>query len=169
MSNTKIKIMDPTQIKYTPEEGEIIQSSIDKNFYVYKNGNWIKLSMEGSGLSLGLYDLNKSIIEQLPNLKDYTDAYEAIQNLHMSYQNKFYMLYGKEISYFTIFNLSSSNQELSFEEGVIDCLKSIGTIKCIDPTEDKSAIEIWVKDGETTDITCLYLFPYDAGMVHVRG
>ena len=32
MGNAKIKMIDPSQIRYTPQEGEIVQSSVDKKF-----------------------------------------------------------------------------------------------------------------------------------------
>ena len=72
------------------------------------------------------------------------------------------MLYGKEISYFTLFKIVEP-QYFSYE--VIECLKNVGDIKAIDLTEDKDAIEAWViADNE---VTCLYLFPYDLGIVQV--
>ena len=48
---------------------------------------------------------------------------------------------------------------------VIDCLKSIGPIKAIDLTELEDAVEIWVVSND--EPTCLYLFPYDNGVVKV--
>jgi hypothetical protein len=52
-----------------------------------------------------------------------------------------------------------------FGNEVVDCLNNIGDIKAIDLTEANDAIEIWVQDGE--NVTCLYLFPYDSGVVQV--
>jgi hypothetical protein len=62
MGETKVKIVDLSQIRYTPQEGEIIQNSIDKKFYIYKDGNWMLINMESSGINMGLYDINKQII-----------------------------------------------------------------------------------------------------------
>ena len=75
------------------------------------------------------------------------------------------MLYGKEISYFTLFQIV--NNEISFGKEVIDCLNNIGQIKAIDMTENEDAVEIWVYLDEDENSTCLYLFPYDAGLVKV--
>ena len=72
------------------------------------------------------------------------------------------MLYGKEISYFTLFKIIDSND---FGYEVIECLKNIGIIKAIDFTETKDAVEIWVENDDGP--TCLYLFPYDNGIVEV--
>ena len=47
----------------------------------------------------------------------------------------------------------------------IDCCKNVGIIKAMDLTESQDAIEIWVETSEGP--TCLYLFPYDNGVVQV--
>lgn len=76
------------------------------------------------------------------------------------------MLYGKELSYFTLFKLKDSSR---FGDEVIECLGYLdGNVKCVDMTEPEDAIEIWVQNG-TEEPTCLYLFPYDTGLVIVGG
>ena len=87
----------------------------------------------------------------------------TINSLHAKCNNIYYMLYGKEISYFTLFRVIDSDY---FGYEVIECLKNIGAIKAIDFTETKDAIEIWV-ENENDEPTCLYLFPYDNGIVEV--
>ena len=167
MSNNAIKKIDVTQIQYTPLEGEVAFHTLDECYYMWHDGDWHKLQVEGSGLELGLYDLNKQIIEQLPALtpEELENKEETINELHKKYNNEFYMLYGKEISYFTLFKLNKNTTQFGNE--VIDCLKNVGFIKSIDMTETEDAIEIWVQP-ETIESTCLYLFPYDSGLVEVR-
>ncbi len=160
--NTKIKKVDFSQIRYTPQEGEIIQNSIDNKFYIYKDNNWMLINMESSGINMGLYDMNKQIISQLPILTDLEDKKNVINSLHEKFDNNFYMLYGKEISYFTLFQMIDANY---FGSEVIECLKNLGSIKAIDLTDTQDAIEIWVE--YENESTCLYLFPYDSGVVRV--
>lgn len=162
MGNTKVKIADLSQIRYAPQEGEIIQNSIDKKFYIYKDNNWMLINMESSGINMGLYDMNKQIISQLPVLTDLENKKYTINSLHEKFNNEFYMLYGKEISYFTLFRIFDSTY---FGNEVIDCLNNVGDIKAIDFTEAQDAIEIWIQDEDGP--TCLYLFPYDSGLVQV--
>jgi hypothetical protein len=119
--------------------------------------------MEGSNLELGLYDLNKQIISQLPALVDFSNAIINIRKLHEKYWNKYYMMYGKEISYFTLFEVCGLND---FGQDIIDCCVNVGTVKSMDMTETEDAIEIWVQPEEA-EPTCLYLFPYDSGIVEV--
>ena len=158
-----IKQLDPSQIRYTPDEGEIIQNP-DGEYLIWKDGNWNKINVEGSNISMGLYDMNKQIIAQLPTLttNDLLKKLPLVEELHNKYNNEYYMLYGKEISYFTLFKLK---QVESFPHEAIDCLQNIGPIKAIDLTEDKDAIEAWVMADD--EATCLYLFPYDMGVVVV--
>jgi hypothetical protein len=164
MNNPKIKKIDPSQIRYAPEDGEVIQTP-EGDYLIWKDGNWNKVNYEGSDINLALYDMNKQIISQLPNLENIEDKHSVINSLHKKFQNEFYMLYGKEISYFTLFQIK--NNEIAFGREVIDCLNNVGQIKAIDMTEPEDAIEIWVYLEEDEDVTCLYLFPYDAGLVRV--
>jgi hypothetical protein len=158
-----IKQLDPSQIRYTPDEGEVIQTP-EGDYLIWQDGNWNKINVEGSNISMGLYDMNKQIIAQLPTLTtdDLLEKLPLVEELHNKYNNEYYMLYGKEISYFTLFKLK---QVESFPHEAIDCLQNIGPIKAIDLTEDKDAIEAWVMADD--EATCLYLFPYDMGVVVV--
>jgi hypothetical protein len=73
------------------------------------------------------------------------------------------MLYGKEISYFTVFKIK---EHCAFAHEVIDVIKNVGSsVKAIDLTEAADAIEVWVMYNN--EPTCLYLFPYDMGLVIV--
>lgn len=157
-----VKKIDLSQIKYAPQENEIIQNSQDNEMYIYKNGSWLKIDAKQSGINLSLYDMNKQIVSQLPELTNLLEKETLINHFHNIIMNNFYMLYGKEISYFTLFQIFDASK---FGYDVIDCLKNIGIIKAIDLTERADAIEIWV-EGEDGP-TCLYLFPYDSGLVKV--
>ena len=161
MGQTTVKKIDPSQIRYTPDEGEIIQTPEGK-FMIWHDNTWNEVKIDGGGINMGLYDMNKQIISQLPCMEDFSKALEDIRTLHETYWNKYYMMYGKEISYFTLFEIIGYND---FGNNVIDCCTNIGPIKARDLTEAGDAIEIWVEveDGPT----CLYLFPYDSGIVRV--
>ncbi len=162
MGNLKIKKIDPSQIRYTPAEGEVIQTPEDK-YLIWHEGAWHEFTAENGGINMGLYDMNKQIISQLPALSDFTQAIANVRDLHGKYWNEYYMMYGKEISYFTLFKVCGANE---FGQDVIDCCTNVGIIKAMDMTEAADAIEIWVQpEGE--EPTCLYLFPYDSGIVQV--
>ena len=160
MTNQKFKIKNTKFLN--PQEGEIVQTEDGKTM-IYQNGEYKELKIEGSNLELGLYDMNKQIISQLPILEDFDKAMYDIWTLYETYHNKYFMLYGKEISYFTVFKIIDPK---CLGEDVLDCCLNVGLIKAMDLTEAGDAVEIWVQpqDGEPT---CLYLFPYDSGIVQV--
>lgn len=162
MGDLKIKKIDPTQIRYTPTEGELIQTPEGK-YMIWHEDGWNEIKMESGGINMGLYDMNKQIISQLPTLNDFTKAIADVRNLHEKYLNEYYMMYGKEISYFTLFKVCGMNE---FGQDVIDCCTNIGAIKAMDLTEAGDAVEIWVQPQDS-EPTCLYLFPYDSGIVQV--
>ena len=125
--------------------------------------------------SVSLYELNRSIIKQQGPLeeKDIKSKMNMLKEFSNTFE-KYSLLYGKEINYFTLF-VKDENWELeSLDLGVIECLFNIGTIYSIEYTKEKDAIEIWVEveinpDTEKSEklLTCMYLFPYDAGIVKV--
>ena len=160
MSTKKI---DVSQIKYTPLEGEIVQDSKTGEFMVYHDGTWQVIKMEGGGVEMGIYDMNKQIISQLPILEDFDKAMDDIWTLYETYHNKYFMLYGKEISYFTVFKIIEPQY---LGEDVLECCLNVGLVKAMDLTEAGDAVEIWVQPQDS-EPTCLYLFPYDSGIVQV--
>ena len=125
--------------------------------------------------SVSLYELNRSIIKQQGPLeeKDIKSKMDMLKEFSNTFE-KYSLLYGREINYFTLF-VKDENCELeSLDIGVIECLNNIGTIYSIEYTKEKDAIEIWMEveinsDTEESEklITCMYLFPYDAGIVKV--
>ena len=127
------------------------------------------------GIDVSLYELNRQIIKQQGPLeeKDIKSKMDMLKAFSHTFE-KYSLLYGKEINYFTLF-VKDENWELeSLDIGVIECLNNIGTIYSIEYTKEKDAIEIWVEVETNTDteenkklITCMYLFPYDAGIVKV--
>lgn len=162
MMGQKIKKMDFSQINYEPLEGEIMQNAEDGHYYIWHGSQWNAIKMDKSGFEMGLYDMNKQIISQLPDLTDWDRVEKLFNEFHNIWNNTYYMMYGKEISYFTVFKVVES---YLFGSTVMDCIPSIGTVKAIDLTEAKDAVEIWVMQDD--EATCLYLFPYDMGLVQV--
>ena len=113
---------------------------------------------------LNLYDLNKQLISQLPPL-DEVRIQETIKALNDWRKANLYMLYGKEISYFTLISHDESGKADfdTFGDSVVTVLNEFAeSIFAVDILND-SAVEIWVNyNGEPT---VLYLFNYEDGMV----
>lgn len=151
------------------EDREIAFCEEDSTYYWYSSDDgWhvMPTKMTADGLQIDLYSLNKQIVAQLPPLDEQRiiDAKETLE--HWKQDNIPYLLYGKEISYFTLF-YPTDEEEDSFIDCLFDCLNTIGnTIYSLDVVSD-DAIEIWIDfEGEAT---LLYLFDYSGGMVYYHG
>lgn len=162
---SEIKVIDPFDENndYLPLNGEVVQSP-NGDYYVFANGeyNRIPTDMTATGPTLSLYELNKQIISQLPTIENLIDKAMLVKQFHKKYNNRFYMLYGKEISYFTLFEIFDAHR---FGIEVVNCINDLGPVKDISLTENKDAIEIWLMYED--EATCLYLFPYDNGLIKV--
>ena len=116
---------------------------------------------------MDLYSLNKQLITQFPDMEDFESSILLFNEFSRAKSNKYYMLLGKDIPYYTVFERSLGLTE-SIGEAVIDCLKNIGTsIKSIQKNEDEGSIECWVVPSDSTEPIVLYFFPYDYGMCPV--
>ena len=155
-----------------PKVGDMIFCQNDGMLYTYTD-QWIPIEVpdnielpedDGTGPQLSLYALNKCIISQLPALtaEAIDAAATAITNACVS--GNYYMLYGREMSYFTVFHKKEFRDPfgLTLGQKVIECLNNIGEIMSIDKKDD-GAWEIWVKYQD--EATLLYLFNYDGGIV----
>lgn len=114
-------------------------------------------------LTISLYDLNKSMFANTRNM-DWRKVEGVMKKWNP--QGDYYLLYGKEISYFTLFKRNTECTEKMFEV-FKDCLHSLGELKACDVTEDNT-LEIWMKLTDGT-VTCMYMFNYDDGVVEFNG
>lgn len=121
-------------------------------------------------VSLGtLYDLNKGVIQQQPDLtaEQITEKRTLVENFIRETKNKYYMLLCNDRRDFTVFTLldgEDKSAKAAFEM-VDECLIPRGIIKDIDKTVDGYAIEIWLSIDD--EIYCYYFFPYDNAIVEV--
>ena len=118
--------------------------------------------LEGNGLQISLYELNKSIVSQLaPKLtvEEQEGSCALINDYRSLNGNIHYMLLCKDISYYTIFEpVDSEKSDYAYlGNAVLDCVSDIGQFICADLTEDKGAIELWVRTTEEENL-CMYLF-----------
>ena len=155
-------------------QGEIVFIEDIQEYYMYDGDNWMplpKAEAENDGLSMNLYDLNKSLIASLPapTTDDLIEMEKTICNFDNG-EADYFMLLCKDISYYTIFTAKSNYKEFkNLGEAVITCItESIGTVIAVDKTEDEVAIEIWVRTAEN-DVYCMYLFDATNMIVYYEG
>ena len=134
-----------------------------------------------------IYDINKSLINQEPvlskhildaKLKKVQKYFEDLLKENYSFGFKdtaYFMLLCHEQRDYTVFTLKNSLLDFKNEtewlkqaKTAIDelkiCLQNRGKIISIEPTWDKVAFEIWIRNDE--DNFCYYLFPYNDAVIH---
>ena len=149
------------------DENEIVYCQEEQKMYRWNGKDWEVIVPEnGSGIEMNLYDLNKNIISQLKPLtkEEVENKLEIFSSYHQTFANKYYMLLCKEYSYYTVF--AKGNYSISFAEAVKEIVAEIGDIYSIELTENKAAIEIWIKPDGEEEPYAFYLFPYDGGIVY---
>ena len=126
-----------------------------------------------SNLEMGtVYDLNKQLVETAEKvISPYklNEKKKIIKQFVRENKDNYFMLLCNERRDYTLFNIISNKEEDKLNElanvFVDECLQNRGSIKGIDLTENKDAIEVWLSiEGESY---CYYFFPYNAGVVEV--
>ena len=123
--------------------------------------------------SLGnLYDMNKIFIkDHEPELTEgnLNSKKQIIIDFIKKCNNNYYMLLCNERKDYTVFHWKDLNSALApFEIANIlvdECLKNRGSIRGIDLTQAKDAMEIWLVIDD--DAYVYYFFPYDAAVIEV--
>lgn len=150
-------------------EGECVYCEEDGKIYSWQtNDGWGPIDVQNKGISMNLYDLNKSIVNQLPPLsrQDIAVRMDIIYDLRNKTMNNHYMLLCKEYNYYTIFESDTMLNMPTFGAAVAEIINGIGEVFSIDATEDGGAIEIWIKPEGEDEALVFYLFAYDAGVVY---
>jgi hypothetical protein len=123
--------------------------------------------------SLGnLYDMNKIFIkDHEPELTEgnLNSKKQILIDFIKKCNNNYYMLLCNERKDYTVFRWKDLNSALApFEIANIlvdECLKNRGSIRGIDLTQAKDAMEIWLVIDD--DAYVYYFFPYDAAVIEV--
>ena len=152
--------------KHKFKENQMAYVSETKKVYQYKEGKWDEIVVEGGGVELSLYDMNKQIISQLPDLP-YEIIKEKIDFLNVFAQDidsKYFMLLCKDIGYYTLF-IKNEHSDEDFGSAVISCADYLGQVKSIELTEDQAAVEIWFVSRDTSEPYVMYLFNYEEGII----
>lgn len=158
----------PTGLKV----GDIFYIENDDKFQIVIEKNKHDLSFTdldmNATISTGItvYDLNKSIVSK-ELLFDW-DNQEKKYNLEMGmlqwlsqHDDNFFLLYSKELNYFTLF--IKSGTQINIDE-VFECIKNAGDFISADYSDDR--VEIWVRT-ETNPAALMYLLPFENGIVKI--
>ena len=155
------------------EDGEVFYVKDENKLYVWNEDSSSfkevdqKMVTDG-GLKMNLYEINKSIISQSEPLDEakINDLKDMVNSI---LDKNYYLLYGAEISYFTLFErkpqiIQDPEEDISLGNMLIECLKAFDKVYSYELL-DNGAIEIWVHNKDNNLATVLYLFDYTDGVV----
>ena len=149
-----------------PEQGEMAYCTDEETYYTYDHG-WKEIPKDQElNTGLTLYDLNKTVIAQLPDLtkEQLQEKIIIINNYVCDMESNYFMLLSNEMKYYTVFSIVDWPAGGSCGEEVLECLEYFDcTIKSIELLEDGSAIEIWIK--KDNEVYMMYFFNYEEGVV----
>ena len=118
-------------------------------------------------LKMNLYDYSKQIVSQMKPLDPLDFNSQMITMGRYMGNNKYTMLYCKDLSDFTIF---VSKDELAcpknFSTELSEALANRGSVIITEEQED-GAWEIWIRDSLTNEDHAYYLFDYSSCVVEV--
>ena len=167
MAITQIKNLKTLNALQNHDENEIVFCEENEKYYTWQENNgWQEVKINDDGVSINLYELNKSIINQFMPLtiSEVLDKAQIIENMHNTVRNIHYMLLCKEYNYYTIFE-ADDNPIVTLKVAVCDILEELGDIYSIEAKEDE-AIEFWIKPFGEEEPFIFYFFPYDKGVVY---
>jgi hypothetical protein len=151
------------------QENEIAYCKLEDKYFIYHDNRWLiydskSIKVDNKGLSLNLLDLNVQAISQLPDMNtgQKKELYYAISDWQKKNRQNFYLLYGKTISYFTLFKKDQKEDDSNLASTILSCLEDFKAVKTYEVNDD--SIDIWIKDNND-EIVFLKLFGYDRGLV----
>lgn len=123
-----------------------------------------------------LYEINKTILKDSKKVlrgKALTNAIDKSVNPFLKKCDycSYLMLLSNDKRYYTIFhaaerNFNEEKCKETFKLELRNCLSYCGEILSMELTDSEDAIEIWIRD-EQGEVSCYYLFPYDAGVIEL--
>jgi hypothetical protein len=151
-----------TALKDRYKEGEIAYIEDEQKYYKLDADGWkeFDVNIDSQGLSISLYELNKSAFSSAkPLTKEQLVVYAEEINNFVQEGQEYFMLLCKECSYYTILK----DEKIGDGLGTVafECLEACGEIVAVSNETDH--YEIWVKNNKTAN--CYVLFNYDIGIV----
>lgn len=119
-------------------------------------------------LSVSLYDMNKSLMANEKPLDPILLNRKIADVAKEMNRTGYFMLLNKERSDYTIFYCSGRTTESCKQEEISETIKNRGHVLSIDRTKDSiKNWEIWIRDFDTEENFCYYLFECDQFVVEV--
>lgn len=165
-------IRSRNSIRQLPDvkRGEIFWVELDHKPYIVSEINnnkaVIRALDENATISTGItiFEMNKNIVSKEPlfDLKNEEAKAELSENFDKwigQKMNRFLLLYGRNIHYFSLFKQESGLKLDLF----LDVLASVGKLISLDFNDD--SVEVWIRTDESP-AELLYLLPFDEAIIY---
>ena len=115
-----------------------------------------------------IYEFNRVNYGNLPTMSD--EALEKSILYIVSFLDedkaKYYLLLNHDSNYYTLFTFPNDNYyPVGLARELIGIIKDLGPVKSIEKSNNGSALEIWIGDGD--DCHVYMLFNYTQGVVEI--
>ena len=129
---------------------------------------------EETSVEMGdLYSVNKQLMKNEPlmtkqEIEDAVgEASDWIKEVAQT-NDRYFMLLCHERRDYTLFNLCCVGGMAYVDTAniIVECIQNRGDLLAMDVTEDKTALEIWMRDINDEPF-CDYFFPYNEGVIEV--
>ena len=151
-------------------DGETVYCEEEKQCFVWSNGAYqpVSSSIDSVGeIKVNYRDLVISAISSFDPLDEEQLIHQQmlINSWDEYHKQEFYMLYGREFDYFTLFHWTGNEKNKCLGKEVLECLNNVGSLIYVEEfaNEDKNIV-FWIK-GPEGKITEVYLFDYNEGVV----
>ena len=151
--------------------GEVVYCEDTKETFVWdEDKGWLPINNSDTPneMGLNLYDLNKSIINQMTplakevirlKLKEVMSIYTTANS-----DSVFNMLLCKEYNYYTIFQKIPTIVNYNLKKAIYETITELGEVFSIEIVNGNQC-EIWIRPVGEEDVKVFYLFPYDTGVI----
>lgn len=117
-------------------------------------------------LSINLYDATKQIVSKMPPM-DPIESNQMMLGIGLDMVKcQYAMLYCKDLSDFTIFRITDSENNKKAASELAKTIYNRGNLIQTEKQED-GAWEIWIRDLNSNEDNCYYLFDFSQAIVEV--
>lgn len=142
------------------QDGDTAIITEEHKVFTYHDGDWT--TPPGGELKVSLRELNEQVLDQMPDITDFTDITEVLLDFGNTFNTMVLLQF--DYHYITIFQRKEDAEE-GFAEAVEECIKNIGPLKSCDVIDDY--IELWIKTPN--GVKQFMLIGYDEGSVYFNG
>lgn len=151
------------------EDGDICYCEAENKYFIWHDG-WEETTIQPADVGEIKINYRDLVVNSISNFEPFEmeaiKKYQVLLNSWDEFQHhEFYMLYARELDYFTLLHRVPADGSRCLGKEVLDLLNDLGNLIYVeDFTEEDDRIIFWIKT-DTGLVTEAYLFDYTRGVV----